>query len=278
MMKKNKPQLPSILFVFPVFVLVISLLLLACEPSVQADKVSYTVDELWIKGKNRLLIIDNTNGKYGFINKDSTIIIPPQYDTAYYFNLDSLTLVRKNNKWGVITESGKAITACIYDSIDAYGWAEGYDFQDYFVANENGNAQLLHISGRVLLSNYEYLKKMIYSNLLIAQLDQKYGLIDTLGTPIIPLEYDDFRTYLGSTSLKKDGKWGLFYESGEQVLETAFDSISLVMISQLRYEGLVFMVKQNNKWGLISNQGEWVIPNQYDKMTYNERKKEVIYE
>jgi hypothetical protein len=55
------------------------------------------------------------NGKYGFINKSGTEVIPPKYDNASIFFRDELPLVKLNGKYGFIDMSGTEVIPCKYD-------------------------------------------------------------------------------------------------------------------------------------------------------------------
>lgn len=56
------------------------------------------------------------NGKFGFINKSGTAVIPPQYDDVKSF-YKGIAAVMLNGKWGCIDNSGKIIVPIKYDSV-----------------------------------------------------------------------------------------------------------------------------------------------------------------
>ena len=62
------------------------------------------------------------NGKYGFIDKSGTEVIPCKYDYAYFFS-EGLAEVKLNGKYGFIDKSGRLVIPCKYDG--TYSFSEG---------------------------------------------------------------------------------------------------------------------------------------------------------
>ena len=54
------------------------------------------------------------NGKYGFIDKSGTEVIPCKYDWAFSFS-EGRACVQLNGKYGFIDKSGTEVTPCKYD-------------------------------------------------------------------------------------------------------------------------------------------------------------------
>ena len=62
------------------------------------------------------------NGKYGFIDKSGTEVIPCKYDWAFSFS-EGLASVKLNGKYGFIDKSGTLVIPCMYDY--AVSFSEG---------------------------------------------------------------------------------------------------------------------------------------------------------
>lgn len=73
-----------------------------------------------IKGITEGLLIIKQNEKYGYMDKDSNIIIPLEYDGALGFN-DGFAVVLRNKLMGVIDKSNNIILPIEYDYIENYG-------------------------------------------------------------------------------------------------------------------------------------------------------------
>ena len=59
------------------------------------------------------------NGKYGFIDKSGTEVIPCKYDNAVPFN-EGLASVELNGKFGFVDKSGSLVIPCKYDVANSF--------------------------------------------------------------------------------------------------------------------------------------------------------------
>ena len=71
------------------------------------------------KGKEVALFPVKKNGKWGYIDRSGKIIIPPQFDYAWFFS-EGLAPVKIGRKWGYIDKSGKIVIEPRFD------WAESF--------------------------------------------------------------------------------------------------------------------------------------------------------
>lgn len=55
------------------------------------------------------------NEKYGYINKQGKLVVDFQYDNAFVF-MEGLALVEKEGKYGYIDKSGNVVSDCQYDN------------------------------------------------------------------------------------------------------------------------------------------------------------------
>jgi hypothetical protein len=63
-----------------------------------------------------------SEGKWGFMNEQSEIVIVPKYESACEFS-EGLAKVKLNTKWGFIDSNGNEVIPCSYD--DAHDFHEG---------------------------------------------------------------------------------------------------------------------------------------------------------
>jgi hypothetical protein len=111
-------------------------------------------------------------GKWGFINKQGSMVIQPQYDdfmadSADYRHQvfrDGLAAVRKDGKWGYIDQTGYTAVPFVWDYADLF--SEGYA-----VVGSGG----------------------------------LYGYIDATGQLAVPAQYDDANGFAGGIALVGDG-------------------------------------------------------------------------
>ena len=163
--------------------------------------------------------VHNKQNKWGFIDKDSSIVIPFEYDflnpfenglayakngrKEFFITKKNLKLegdfdevrifsfglagVRKNRKWGFIDEKGKLIIQPIYDKIQ------------YFTVN----------------------------GLCPVVKNGKSGFIDKTGKEIIPIIYDDARSQQldDIVIVQKNKRWAFFDNKGKQLSDFVFDEV-----------------------------------------------------
>ena len=65
--------------------------------------------------KNNKLFAKKINDKWGFANKQNSIVVEAIYDKVTEFNSYGFAGIKKDNKWGVINEAGNVIIEPIYN-------------------------------------------------------------------------------------------------------------------------------------------------------------------
>lgn len=109
------------------------------------------------------------NGKYGFIDKSGTLVIPYKYDLVSEFS-EGLAPVKLNEKWGLINKNGTEVAPCKYDDCIP-----------------------------PILSSFEG---------IVVRIGNKYGVTDKNGKEVIPCKYDDitgFSEGLSAVKLNENG-------------------------------------------------------------------------
>lgn len=181
--------------------------------------------------------------RWGFIDKDGKMVIPPIYYKAGEFRegiaaVQEVEIYReraygdyyrtntRSGKWGFIDKSGKTVIPFRYETV------EGYISYPYFL-----------------------------EGLALVRYNGKYGFIDKSGNEIIPCKYH-------SANVFKDGvakvcteyeKWGYIDKTGREIIPCEFKRDDISQFSK----GLC-AVRKNEKWGFIDVTGKEVIPCKYD--------------
>jgi hypothetical protein len=93
-------------------------------------------------GETGLAMVQNTNGKWGAIDKTGKTVIPFQYDNfyPYYFGLAAFS---QNGKWGYLDAQGNVAIPAQYAVASGFGddgYAVAYDGQKAFLIDTKGNA------------------------------------------------------------------------------------------------------------------------------------------
>lgn len=171
------------------------------------------------------------SGKWGYIDKEGTVILEPQWDLAYDFYL-GYGIVSKNSLWGLIDRNGNEIIPLIYQNIG------------------NINVDLTS------LFNPKFL--------LRAKLNDLWGYIDQTGAVKIPFIYEGANQFSdGLAAVKVGVKYGFIDEKGELKIPAIYDGWGWFR-ENLAWVGI--LTDGVFKWGVINKAGETVVPFNYDNV------------
>lgn len=186
--------------------------------------------------------------------------------------------VYKDEKWGVIDNTGKEVVAPTYDEMVVVPDKN----KDLFICVNNAeyesntySTKVINKEGKEILNAYQNVQALensdssnvwYESDILKFQKDGKYGLIDFSGKLILDAEYDSIYTLNGiakNVIIEKEGKKGLVNTSmGEIIIEPVYDEITTLTDS---YEN-GYIVKKDGKCGIISADSKVIFEPQYDEI------------
>ena len=192
-------------------------------------------------------------GKYGFVNRQSQLVIPCKYEDAWNYK-NGYTTVCENGLYGLIDRSGKFIISCKYedelvcsDGLIALPCVNEWGYVDVNFKN-------------VIPYEYDF-AGVFYNGYAPVQKNGCWGYIDKTGKVVIPLEYQDTDwvndKYGPLFAMNRGHKWGYVNNENKQIIPFIYDNASSFM------EGLA-KVQQGAKWGLIDEKGKVVVPIDYD--------------
>lgn len=224
-------------------------------------------DSIGHYGSANLALVKSKN-RYGFINRDSIIVVPIIYDDVYSIIVDAipgsdydkfikahnlkwnwswdkgqLMSVCKDGKWGYINEKGTEVISIIYDDVK----------------------EPIVFKGRHLIG---------VGN------DGKYGFVNWDNKVIIPLEYDCISRYyqgvfgtdklgLDMVPVVKNGRMGFIDNKGQIVIPFEFepqynlDYNVAVMFRPVWHDGITDL-KKNGKYGIVDLKGHSITGFKYD--------------
>ncbi len=251
-------------------------------------------------GTQLLYPVLGTNGKWGYIDTEGTVIIDYIYDKADFFK-EGLAAVSSDGKWGFINPDGIFIIKPQYDFCS--GFKEGLskvvitegntrktgfinkEGETFFRSFLNGNAGnfseglavfekdglygYIDTNGNICI-NPQYTYAGEFSEGLAVVVDENcmYGYIDRNGQVKIQAQYPfngiEYLQYLdfhdGLSLVEIEGKSGFINTDGDIAIEAVFDN------ARNFSEGLA-QVQTGGKWGYINTNGEWVINPEYKHCT-----------
>ncbi len=190
------------------------------------------------------LILTKLGYKYGYINNKGDIKIKHQFKSASNF-YKGISVVEKDDKWGVINTLGKMIVPFKYDNISVHKRS----IRAYNSDKNKMKASFYDLKGNLLLpSGYN----LVSNNFL----DVKYSKSGKkLKRNITTSEI----TASDSVFLNKKNKYYYFNTSISNLIEADFQ------VDKVLDRGII-KIKRNDKFGLISYGGEFLISSVYDEL------------
>lgn len=169
-------------------------------------------------------------------------------------------LVKKDNKFGYIGNSGEILLPIEYDEIRRE--------QLRTVLVKDKKFGLLQIGGeslKVLLpAEYDYLQKSHITPIVVGK-NGKFGMVDDRGRILVPLVYDNIEDgYDFPRRVKSQNLFGMIATPKLNGVHTALIPPEYEEISNsVNPKDFLFKVKKNGKWGFIDFKNKVVLPLEY---------------
>ena len=228
----------------------------------------------------------NNEGKYGFIDKTSQVVIPCKWEDAYNFS-EGLACVWDNDyKYGFIDKTGQVVIPCkweytrgfsegvaiVQDNDDKWGfidktgqvvipckWMNAWDFSEGLarVQDNEGKWGFIDKTGQVVIP-CKWMNAWDFNEGLacVWNNDYKYGFIDKTGQVVIPCKWEN--AYIFTEGLAcvqdNDGKEGYIDKTGQLVIPCKWEWAGNFS------EGLARVQDNGGKYGFIDKTGQLVIP------------------
>ena len=188
------------------------------------------------------------DGKIGFINSLTEVVMPLKHDsfTGEFNEVESMIVVYRDNKYGVLNTDGLEMLMGEYQSISLVGT------QYAIVMNSEYQKGIIEImTNQMTVPFGEYDDFNYYNKVLTARKKLLKGLITPAGKLITPIQY----RWIGvvefgllrviiedKTNDAVIKKWGLIDIQGHEVLPAIYDNIS-----PIRSNGSVVYAVKDNK-------------------------------
>ncbi|STD13066.1 WG repeat-containing protein [Chryseobacterium carnipullorum] len=222
------------------------------------QNISYTErDEEtdWIR--TRLKIPD----KWGYIDKDSLVMIPFEYDFLNPFK-EGVAYAKNNNKEFFITKKNVRLKG----DFEAVGiFSEGLA-----PVKKNGKWGFIDYQANLVIPiQYDEVDCFRPSGLCAVTKNGKSGFINKSGAEIIPVIYDEASQEMKDQNVivKKNNKWAVFDNSGKQLSDFLYDSFKRASISDFSkdiftrdqstfFENGAALVEANGKYIFINRKAQ----------------------
>jgi hypothetical protein len=195
------------------------------------------------------IAVVSVNDKLGYINKSGNTIIKPQFDEANAFS-NGVAVFQKNNRYGLLDRSGGVLLEPIFKDISLSSENLFFALKDSLYACYSVDGAQILVPSLTEVKSFENGKAIVAKN-------SGWGVMDTLGKPVINFQYDDIRSIAQNYLATKDAKT-IFFSNAGDTLFTA-DSVEISAFS----EGFALIVK-NNKIGIINQNAQLVVKYTFD--------------
>lgn len=202
--------------------LTLLLILISCDSQSQS-KIDLSQKNISIFSKDDetgwIRVKLNNPNKWGFINQDSLIVIPFDYDFLNPFE-NGLAYAKNNGKEFFITKKNLKLEGD-FDAVNIF--SEGLA-----AVKKKGLWGFINEGGKLVISpQYDNVSYFYSSGLCAVQKNGKSGFIDKNGKEIIPIIYSkvDQQMLDENVIVHKNGKWAVFDNKGKQLSDFIYDKI-----------------------------------------------------
>lgn len=215
----------------------------------QAEKV-----KIFKEGLAAFSILDDEGEKWGFIDKNGTVLINPQFIKVENFNEGKCAVKDANGKWGYINKEGRI--SINYQFSNANSFSNGKA-----VVVSGGKHGVIDENGKYLI-NPQYSEMKIDGDMFLIKQGGKYGWCDNEGKIIINPQFSDAYPFLGSNlaSVEIGSNRGFINKEGKIIINAQFDNA-------LPFNGGISLVGSSGKIGFIDKEGTYTVNPQFDDIS-----------
>lgn len=193
--------------------------------------------------------------KWKLINKSSNILLN-NYEDLRLLSED-LIAFQENKQWGAISQEGKIIIPPKFDSIT-------YE-KDYIITHKSSKLGLYSKQGKYIFDNIVTQIKFINKDLILFQVNDKWGGIDQNDNLLFPPSFQYFTFNLP-----------YYLELGNENTVAIYSLLnnSVVSISKIKGNKIepfsedLFLLRKDTYCGLINKEGKIIVPVLYDEILY----------
>lgn len=202
------------------------------------------------------------SGKYGIINDKGDIVLPENFD-GISSDFNSSILVSKNQKMGFLTKSEDNSFQInhFYNDLKRY-YGTTYtlrEIENQAVKEEEYNYDNDEDVAADETEEIDYKLSFLEYNpptaKYIAQLNHKFGIVDTNNKVLVPIIYDELSDFQNFIKVKKDQKYGLLTDTNDIAKPPIYDDIISLDDAYGESLGMVFtkghQQQLTNKFGSI---------------------------
>lgn len=248
-------------------ILTLFLFLISCNTQSQ-DKLDLSKSNIshWEKDKETewFRVKLNHPNMWGFIDKDSIVMIPFEYEFLNPFE-NGLAYAKQANKEFFITKNNLKLEGD-YDKVDVFS-------QGLAAVSKNGKWGFINENGKLVIpSIYDNVDYFRFSGLSSVSKNGKSGFINKLGEEIIPIIYEGAYQEMRDQNVlvEKNIKWAIFDNAGKQLTDFKYSSLENFKRAYITdfskdifnrdestfFENGAALVENNEKFEFINKKGQ----------------------
>lgn len=230
------------------------------------DNLSYINDDT---------IIARTQEGEGIININQKNVIPFKYNLIEYINDSFIIALNSDGKFGVVNIKNEEVLAFEYDEIHKVS-----ESSDYCRLGKNNKFGLISIANGAIVipvdydSIYYVDKEYIENELVVAQKDDKMGIIDVNNKEVVPFIYERIDLTGRCFEVYKYGLAGLLDNKGKEILPA--ELIDIMEVADGFITARVYVENYDHKYAVYNFNGEEIVPPIYDYIDYDASEKYMI--
>ncbi|MFR3216465.1 MAG: WG repeat-containing protein [Dysgonomonas mossii] len=200
------------------------------------------------------LYLVKVNQKYGFIDNTGEEIVPCIYDLAYPFS-EGFALIKINDLYGFIDTTGKEVISPKY--IQARDFNDGYAW----VQQTNSTYAFIDKLENITSVNFDFVSPFNDGLAIVAynkQSGETYAIINNEGELVLPFIYDKIEFEKNNSLIRVllNQKYGFIDRTGKEISPCIYDFT-------LDFTEGFALVRKDDKYGFINEEGEEVIACNY---------------
>lgn len=182
------------------------------------------------------------NKKWGLINSEGQLVLPPEYDAIGEFKYYGCAIMQRQGKVGLLGPDGSEAIGPAYEDIKVLDSA-------LVAVMEQGEWMVINRLGQTILPK-GYQRVTVISGGYLAYLrNNKWGLVDNWGHQLAQPLYDEILPESKGFFLTRvEDRLGLITDLGKEVLPNVASEIRLLNDSLILY-------RKGNFWGGVDNYG-----------------------
>lgn len=182
--------------------------------------VSPNSDAQWIGMGKEGFFPALKNGKYGFVNKDGTWVIPPTFEEVGTFS-EKIGTFRENNYWGTLDQAGKILSEAKWGNIGSF-------VKGLAIAEAAGKNYLIRANGELAFPEGMDKILRLKDGIYLVENNSKKGLLNAAGNPILPLDFDQIQVENKDFFIvTKDKLSGILRANGDTFLSLKYSEVAI---------------------------------------------------